>query len=158
MVTLVCCLSVVMVLSACTGTAGNDEKAEMTNSEYMSQVNRVMEDLSTKLETFNTAVAGNDLVGMKTQADRAFKAIDDLEAIEVPEALKDVQKNYVDGCRDLQTALSDYISLHSDITTATEAEPFDYTTYNDRLEKIQKTYEAGIEKLKEADKKATEIE
>ncbi|MGI6104924.1 MAG: hypothetical protein ACOYD7_01875 [Raoultibacter sp.] len=155
---LVFCLSVAMLLSGCLGVPANEEEAELTNSEYMSQVNRVFDDLNESLEDFNLAVADNDLVGMKSQAEKSFKIIEELESIEAPETVKEVHKGYVDGCKELKTALQDYVSLYSETQTATEAEPFDYNTYNERLDKIKKSYDAGIEKLEAADKKATELE
>ncbi|WP_139650510.1 hypothetical protein [Raoultibacter phocaeensis] len=147
---------VAAVLGGC--MAQNTANTEQTaNRQYMSQVNQAMEDLTNRLDGFNQAVTNNDLVGMKTQADNAFKAIDDLNALEAPEGLKDIQTAYVDGCNDLKDALTKYIDLYTEIESATEEEPFDYATYDARLKEIQDTYDSGIEHLEEADKKATEM-
>ena len=146
---------VVAALSGC--MAQNTANPEQTaNRQYMSQVNQTMEDLKSRLEGFNQAVSNDDLVGMKTQADNAFKAIDDLNALEPPEELKDIQTAYVDGCNDLKEALSGYVDLFTEIENATEEEPFDYSTYDSRLKEIQDTYSSGIEHLEEADAKANE--
>ena len=155
--TLVCCVSLAVLLSSCFGAPNEEEDAAKANRGYMSQVNTVMEELNTNLESFSTAVSESDLVGMKTQADKALLALDDLEALEAPESLKEVQQNYVDGSRALQSALNDYVELYSELAIATQADPFDYSTYAERLESIQKSYDEGIEKIKEADKKANEL-
>lgn len=130
-------------------TAQNEQQNE--NRQYMTQVNQEMEELNTRLTSFTDAVSRGDVVTMRTQADNAFKAIDDLAAIEAPEALKDVQSDYVDGCNGLKNALNSYITLYTEIESATDANPFDYSTYDSRLAEIQEAYNAGIDKLKAAD-------
>mgnify|MGYP006896730393 CR=1 FL=1 len=42
--------------------------------------------LKSRLESFTDAVSRGDVVGMRTQADNAFKAIDDLNNLNVPDA------------------------------------------------------------------------
>lgn len=145
-----------MALGGCMAqnNTGNTQQAE--NRQYMSQVNQVMEDLANRLDGFNQAVSNGDLVGMKNQSDNAFKAIDDLSALEAPEELKDIQTAYVDGCNDLRDALSQYIDLYTEMENATEEEPFDYTAYDSRLKEIQSKYDSGIDKLEEGDKLAND--
>lgn len=146
-----------MSLGGCMAQNNTVNTQQTENRQYMSKVNQSMEDLTNRLDSFNQAVSNNDLVGMKTQADNAFKAIDDLNALEAPEALKDIQTAYVDGCTDLKDALSLYVDLYTEIESATEEEPFDYSTYDARLKEIQDKYDSGIDKLEEADKKANEM-
>ena len=78
---------------------------------------------------------------MRTQADNAFKAIDDLNNLNVPDALKDIQKEYVDGTADLKDALNSYIDLYTEIDSATEEQPFDYSTYDQRIQDIKSKYD-----------------
>lgn len=146
----------VAVLGGCmaSNTAANTQQAE--NRQYMSQVNRAMGDLTARLDGFNQAVSNNDVVGMKTQAENAFKVIDDLTALEAPEDLKDIQSAYVDGCNDLKDALTKYIDLFTEIENATEEDPFDYSTYDSRLKDIQDAYDSGLAHLEDGDKKAGE--
>ncbi len=147
-----------VVLGGCTAamqnssTQANDQQT--ANRQYMTQVNQKMESLSSRLDGFSDAVSRGDLVTMRTQADNAFKVIDDLSDIDVPSDLKDIQQEYVDGCNDLKAALNAYIDLYSDIENATESQPFDYATYDERLKAIQDQYDAGIDKLKSGDEKA----
>ena len=93
----------------------------------------------------------------RRQADNAFKAIDDLSNLNVPDALKDIQKEYVDGTADLKDALNSYIDLYTEIDSATEEQPFDYSTYDQRIQDIKSKYDEGIGKLQSGDNKASEL-
>lgn len=126
------------------------------NREYMTQVNRVMEDLQGRLESFTDAVSRGDVVGMRTQADNAFKAIDSLDDLSVPDDLQDVQQEYTEGATDLRDALNAYIDLYTEIDSATDAQPFDWGTYDQRVADIKAQYDEGIGKLQSGDNKATE--
>lgn len=153
------CAGVLMV-AALGGCAQQDTAATQQQSEnrqYMTQVNQSMDDLKTRLESFTDAVSRGDVVGMRTQADNAFKATDDLNNIDVPDALKDIQAEYVDGSNDLKDALNSYIELYTEIDSATEDQPFDYSTYDQRIQDIKKQYDEGIGKLQSGDNKATEL-
>lgn len=145
------------LLVGCTQQDSAASEQQAASRQYMSSVNQSMEDLSSRLEGFEDAVSRGDAVTMRTQADNAFKALDNLTAIEPPEELKDVHAGYVDGCKELREALSAYVSLYTEIDSATAEHPFDYATYNDRLKAIQDQYNDGIAQLEAADKKATEL-
>ena len=137
-------------LGGCTA-AQNETQAsdqQMANRQYMAQVNQKMESLTERLSGFSDAVS---------RGDNAFKVIDGLSGIDVPNDFKEIQQDYVDGCASLKDALNAYIDLYTEIENATESQPFDYATYDERLKAIQGQYDAGIEKLKSADKKASEM-
>ena len=134
--------------------ASDEQKANRT---YMTKVNQAMEDLNSRLKSFDDAVSRGDAVTMRTQADNAYAAIDTLSSIETPDAMKELQQNYVDGCNDLKEALNEYIDLYTDIESATEEHPFDYGTYDDRIKTIQDKYNEGIQKLKDADEAAVKL-
>lgn len=153
------CAGVLMV-AALGGCAPQDTAASQQQSEnrqYMTQVNQTMEDLQSRLESFTDAVSRGDVVGMRTQADNAFKAIDDLNNISVPDALKDVQSEYVDGTADLKDALNSYIELYTEVDSATAEHPFDYSTYDQRIQDIKSKYDEGVGKLQSGDNKASEL-
>lgn len=147
--------------AAFTGCTANQEseeqQAQAQNRHYMTQVNQTLDDLDEQLDGFVDAVSRTDLVTMRTQADNAFKTIDELGSIEAPEALAEVKTSYVDGCNTLKDALNAYVQLYTDIESATDAQPFDYSTYDQRLQEIQDLYDQGIEKLQEGDEKATNL-
>ncbi len=132
--------------------AGNQD--QLDRRQYMSQVNQAMDDLQSRLDGFADAVSRNDVVSMRTQADDAFKALDDLNGLDVPEGLKDIQQEYVDGTSDLKDALNAYIDLYTEIESATDDQPFDWSSYDQRIADIQDRYNAGIDKLKAGDEKA----
>ena len=62
-------------------------QAQSDNRAYMTQVNQTMETLQTRLNGFSDAVSRGDVVTMRTQADNAFKALDELDSQEAPDAL-----------------------------------------------------------------------
>ena len=149
----------VLMVFALGGCAQQDSAAaqqQSQNRQYMTQVNQVMEDLKSRLDSFTDEVSRGDVVGMRAQADNAFKAIDSLGKLEVPDDLKDIQQEYVDGANGLTDALDADIDLYTEIDSATEARPFDWSTYADRVAKIKQQYDDGIGKLQSGDNKASE--
>ena len=145
------------VLGGCAQQSNTATEQQTESRQYMATVNQTVEELATRLESFEEAVSRGDAVTMRTQADNAFKTLDSLASIEVPEGLEEVQSGYVDGCNDLKEALNADIALYTEIDSATDEHPFDYSTYNDRIAAIQNQYNDGIAKLEAADKKATEL-
>ena len=129
-------------------TAANEE--QQANRAYMSQVNEIMEELGTGLDSFVEAVSRGDVVNMRTQADNAYKVLDKLDELEVPEALEDVQKKYVDGTAKLREALDDYVTLYTEMNSGS----FDMSTYDKRIEAIQELYDEGIDLMNEGDETA----
>lgn len=144
-------------LAGCTGQTAGSEQQDV-NRQYLSQVNQVMDDLETSLASFTDAVSRNDVVGMQTQAENALSKLDSLDSIEAPEELSEVQQSYQDGTAQLREALSSYVALYTEISSATDAQPFDWSTYDARLAEIQEKYDAGIDALEAGDKAAAEVE
>ncbi len=145
------------LLPGCLGApAANTAQSE--NVAYMSKAHSSMEELTETLDAFNEAVARQDIVTMRTQAENANRVIDAFTAIEAPEVLADVRQDYVDGCVALQGALSDYVALYGDISSATPEHPFDYSTYDGRIQAIQKAYDEGIQMLQSGDQRAIDLE
>ena len=132
-------------------------EAQSENRAYMTQVNQTMETLKDRLTSFSDAVSRGDVVTMRTQADNAFKALDSLSSQDAPDALKDVKQQYVDGCASLESALNDYVMLYSEIDSATDEQPFDWSTYDQRIAAIQSSYDSGIAKLEAGDKTAADL-
>ena len=127
------------------------------NRTYMTKVNQAVEELNTRLGEFDEAVAQESVVNMRNKANSAFEAIDALAAIDTPDAMKDLQTNYVDGCNKLKDALNSYIDLYTEISSATEEAPFDFSAYDGRVKEIQDAYNEGIDKLKAADEEALKL-
>lgn len=154
------CAGVLMVasLAGCAQQSNSLTEQQQQSDEYMSQVNLTMDDLQSRLDSFSDAVSRDDVVGMRTQADNAFKVLDELNNIEVPEGLEDIQQNYVDGTTELKDALNAYIDLYTEIDSATDEQPFDWSTYDERIADIKTQYDEGIEKLQAADEAAAKKE
>lgn len=142
-------------LMGCMQTESAETDAQAVNRQYMASVNQSMDEISKKLASFEDAVARGDVVTMKTQADKAFKEIDDMEELEAPEVLADVKAGYVEGCRLLEDALTSYIDLYTQVGSgALAADSIDYAN---ALAAIQLTYDEGIEKLEETDELALKL-
>lgn len=144
-------------VAGCAPQSDPEAEQQAANRGYMSAVNQAVSDLEERLAGFEEAVARGDAVTMRTQADNAFKALDALGAIEAPEAFADIQAGYLEGCEALEEALASYITLYTEIESATEGHPFDYSSYETRLADIQALYDDGIEQLSAADAAATEL-
>ena len=155
------CAGVLMagVLGGCAGTATTEEEeAQQANRDYMSQVNSIMEELDEELESFTDAVSRDDVVGMSTQADNAYKVLDELEDLEVPEGLEEIQEDYLAGADSLEQALDAYVELYTEIDAAEDDEDFDWSSYEDRLAEVQTLYDEGIAQFEAADTAAAEME
>ncbi len=137
--------------------ASDGQTTADSSRQYMADVNQAVEKLSDQLNGFQDAVSREDAVTMRTQADNAFQTLDELAAIEAPAELDELKKSYVKGADQLKDALNDYIDLYTEIAAATDAHPFDYATYDERLKKIQEAYDEGVKTLEDADKSATEL-
>ncbi|MCL1797857.1 MAG: hypothetical protein FWG24_06075 [Eggerthellaceae bacterium] len=144
-----------MVLASCT-IPQNDAAAEeeAAGREYSASLNRLLDTLAVSLDSFNEAVSNKDVVGMNAQADNAARAIDELMKLEAPESLGEIHGEYAQGCLELKDALRAYLDLFTEIDSATEASPFDYSTYDSRLSKIKQGYDSGIAHLEKADQLA----
>ena len=150
-------LVAVVMLVGCAGQSNSASDSQTANRNYMSQVNQIMDDLSNRLQGFDDAVSRGDTVTMRTQADNAFRTLDQLSSLEVPDELKDVQSDYETGCTSLKDALNAYIALYTEIETATPEHPFDFGTYDARLQAIQDMYNSGIQSLKTGDEAASSL-
>ena len=139
------------LFSGCGSFGGASATSEQqANRSYMSQVNELMEELDSRLDSFIEAVSRNDVVNMRTQADDAYQVIDQLKDLEAPENLSDVKEKYVDGCDKLREALDMYITLYTEMNAGS----FDISTYDSRVADIQKTYDEGVALMEEGDKTA----
>lgn len=145
------------LLAGCMSPNTGATDQQQANRTYMTKVNQAMEELNTRLADFNEAVAQGSPVNMRAKADDAFAAIDALSAIETPDAMKDLQKGYVDGCTALKAALNEYVDLYTEIDSATDEHPFDFSTYDDRIKTVQDKYDEGIASLKAADEEALKL-
>ena len=127
-------------LAGCQSPATGATDQQQANRTYMTKVNQAVEELNTRLGEFDEAVAQESVVNMRNK-----------------DAMKDLQTNYVDGCNKLKDALNSYIDLYTEISSATEEAPFDFSAYDGRVKEIQDAYNEGIDKLKAADEEALKL-
>ena len=111
-----------------------------------------MEELDSSLDGFVDAVSRGDVVNMRSQADNAYKTLDKLESIEVPDAMADIQESYVEGTSKLREALDGYIELYTDASNP----GFDWSGYDKRIAEIQKLYDDGVAALEAGDEAAAQ--
>lgn len=123
----------------------------------MTKVNQAVEELNTRLGEFDEAVAQESVVNMRNKANSAFEAIDALAAIDTPDAMKDLQTNYVDGCNKLKDALNSYIDLYTEISSATEEGALRTSAPTTAREGNPRRLQRGIDKLKAADEEALKL-
>lgn len=155
---LACALLLALFAFGCTMPQTTDAQSTANSSrQYMTDVNQMVEKLSTQLDAFQDAVSREDAVTMRTQADNAFQILDQMAALEAPEELNDLKQSYTKGADQLKDALNQYIDLYTEIASANASHPFDYATYQDRLNSIQDKYNEGVQTLEDADKSATEL-
>lgn len=149
--TFACALALAVgALAGCTTPSAVVDSSQQANRSFMSQVSGIMDTLGTDLDSFTDAVSRNDVVNMRTQADNAYKALDELDALEAPDELADVKQQYVDGAAKLREALDAYIALYAEIDAGT----LDQSAYGSRLAEVQALYDEGVDLLKQADEAA----
>lgn len=152
-VTALVCALCLAALVGCSSTSNSQTDAQTQNRQYMSSVNSIMETLETNMSAFATAVKDGEVVSLSSQLSSVNKCVEDLNALTVPDAMKDIHSSYVTGATELQTALSSYVDLYEDVA-APESGSYDYSDYESRLADIQSHYDAGIAALQDADSKA----
>ena len=147
---LACVLACCIALAGCfSNNSSATLEAQQANNAYMSKVNELMAKLNGDLDLFNAAVSRGDVVNMRTQANSAYKSIDELTKLEAPTDYADVKAGYVEGTNKLREALDAYINLYTE--TAKTNGITDDAAYTAQIQAIQKTYDEGIAALEKAD-------
>ena len=144
---LVCALSLsVVLMMGCAAGEKAKTPAEL-NRAYMASVSQSIEDLGTELDSFVDAVGENDLAAMKIASERAGKAMEAVKNLTAPEAMTDVHSEYCAGIDALQSALSSYVDLYTQV----EAGSISASDLKAQLSSVQKVYEDGIKHLEKGD-------
>ena len=147
-----CAAALAVALTGCASPAANSAtEAQQANRAYMSQVNETMVELDENLDLFVDAVSRGDVVNMRTQASNAYRSLDKLSELKVPDELKSVSESYASGASKLREALDAYIDLYTDLAKDEDAEAADYDA---RIAKIQALYDEGVAALQAGDKTA----
>ncbi len=157
----ICAAALALAMLSMTGCAqpmqSQDETPVVTPSDYMVSLNASAEDLKSVLTEFSEAAANDDVFTMQTKADEASAVLDSMSELEAPEAMSEVKSKYGEAVSTLKGALSDYLELYLELDDAQHGgSAFDYSTYDNRLEAIQKQYDKGLNQLEDADKLASD--
>lgn len=144
-----------LLLSGCASNATDQNDPQTLNRQYMANVNQIMEEIDAEMTEFATIIKDGEVVSLSTQLANINNSVDKLKALSVPDAMKDIQSDYLKGTEELQTAFAAYVDLYEDVK-APENGKFDFATYGDRLNDVRTHYEAGIEALQSADQKAAD--
>lgn len=148
-------LACALMLSGCASNAQQANDPQTLNRQYMANVNQIMDEIDAQMTEFSTIVKEGEVVSLSTQLAAINNSVDKLKALSVPDAMKDIQSDYLKGTEELQTAFAAYIDLYEDVK-APENGTFDFATYGDRLNDVKSHYEAGIQALESADQKAAD--
>ena len=144
-----------LLLSGCAANTTQTNDPQTLNRQYMANVNQIMDEIDAQMTEFSTIIKDGEVVSLSTQLANINNSVDKLKALSVPDAMKDIQSDYLKGTEELQAAFAAYVELYEDVK-APENASFDFATYNDRLNEVRTHYEAGIEALQSADQKASE--
>ncbi len=148
-------LACALLLSGCASNAQQANDPQTLNRQYMANVNQIMDEIDAQMTEFSTIVKEGEAVSLSTQLAAINNSVDKLKALSVPDAMKDIQSDYLKGTEELQTAFAAYVDLYEDVK-APENGTFDFATYGDRLNDVKSHYEAGIQALESADQKAAD--
>lgn len=148
-------LACALMLSGCASNAQQANDPQTLNRQYMANVNQIMDEIDAQMTEFSTIVKEGEVVSLSTQLAAINNSVDKLKALSVPDAMKDIQSEYLKGTEELQTAFAAYVDLYEDVK-APENGTFDFATYGDRLNDVKSHYEAGIQALESADQKAAD--
>ena len=148
-------LACALMLSGCASNAQQANDPQTLNRQYMANVNQIMDEIDAQMTEFSTIVKEGEVVSLSTQLAAINNSVDKLKALSVPDAMKDIQSDYLKGAEELQTAFAAYVDLYEDVK-APENGTFDFATYGDRLNDVKSHYEAGIQALESADQKAAD--
>lgn len=148
-------LACALMLSGCASNAQQANDPQTLNRQYMANVNQIMDEIDAQMTEFSTTVKEGEVVSLSTQLAAINNSVDKLKALSVPDAMKDIQSDYLKGTEELQTAFAAYVDLYEDVK-APENGTFDFATYGDRLNDVKSHYEAGIQALESADQKAAD--
>lgn len=149
-----CAFAVTLFVGCTTTPSSSEEEAPITASEYMVNLNDCSVRLSDKLQGFAEAVADDKVSAMQTKAEEAYAILDEMSDLEAPEDVNDLKAKYTEASNKMKDALSSYVALYTEVFDSAQAVPADYAQ---RIEDVQKQYDAALNALEEADKMSTEM-
>ena len=119
----------------------------------MATLNRQTADLQTALDAFQKAVAEEDAVTMQAQLNTVEEVIDSVKNTDATSRLSSVKDGYVDALCTLDDAMKSYVALYADVKNGM----VDAADYQARLAEVQRAYDDGIQKMKDADQTVSDL-
>ena len=151
-------VAVLLLLSGCSsGATLETEEEPKTASQYMVELNDYSGKLADKMQEFSEAASAGRISAMQTKVQEAYAILDEMTNLEAPDDISDIKNGYNDAISQFKSALNDYIALFTEIYDSSDTGSFDYSTYSQRLEDVQKQYDSALGSLEDADKKASEM-
>lgn len=142
-------------LSACQGFGlSQNDINKASSTAYLTEINKITKEFGNTLSDFQNCIKEKDVNGMKDKVDFCQTIIDDFNKVEAPENCKAAQKSYSDAFLQLQQALKDYTQIYKDFSEGTQPS----NVLQQRIVKVQESYNQGMELLKKADEEASKIE
>ena len=77
------------------------------------------------------------MVSLSAQLSAVDQCVSDLEGLSVPDAMGDIHSSYVNGAKELQTALSSYVQLYEDVKAPANGVAPSGADYDSRMAEIQ---------------------
>ena len=154
----IACAAFVLGMTGCSSQTGMDiEDKPKTASEYMVDLNDYSGRLQAKMQELAEAAGEGKISAMQTKAQEAYAMLDEMADLEAPDEISEIKNQYNDAATQLKGALNDYMTLYTELYDSADSDAFDYSTYVQRLEDIQKQYDSALGVLEDADKKASEM-
>ncbi len=159
LIAVACAMCVALAaLAGCSGTGSSSQQKTpaQLNREYMSSVNSISSEASRALSDFGDAAAKQDVAAMRLAAADAGKALDKIDSLEAPDALKDVSDEYKAGADDLSQALSDYVEIYSKVKNAGD-DTAAAASAAEGIDDVKARYDSGVTHLSKADSMVAEM-
>ena len=123
------------------------------NRQCLSTMNGKMGEIKTVMEEFEEAASNGNVVGMRSQLDKADAIKAEIEGLEASDALADAKADYVEALAAMNGVMESYVDVYGKVKdkTMTEAE------VSEAVSGIQAEYDKAIEQLQAADQAISEL-
>jgi hypothetical protein len=167
-VAIACVLAAALIaLAGCStsSTSSSEKTSAQLNREYMASINSISSEAADDLSSFSEAIGTGDIATARIDADNAIATLSEIQDIEAPDALSEVDADYKKGAEELSEALSRYVDLYTKVYSSTssssssssDSSSVDMEAVSQELSEIQALYDDGIQHLSDADQLVAEM-
>jgi hypothetical protein len=170
LVAVACVLAATLIaLAGCStsSTSSSEKTSAQLNREYMASVNSISSEAADDLSSFSEAIGTGDIATARIDADNAIATLSEIQDLEAPDALSEVDADYKKGAEELSEALSRYVDLYTKVYSSTssssssdsssDSSSVDIEAVSQELSEIQALYDDGIQHLSDADQLVSEM-